>query len=290
MRMWTCRFFLVLLILGPASGLWAVDFSVPPNAEIATGPEGLLQLEQQDKVTVRAMRAWGRLPDESMKLGQDMRKDTTLDLLNADLAQLRTWGAMAGEGDPALVPYQDRLNALADYMAQGRHLDWSPQQTGVEVPVGALLRSGGKRWTQTVDGPVLVPDLLPTGPVAGDVPVAGETSGQETSPAPVTASSNRPEKADLPLLLSELKTMENDPGSRVSLALAARTNVDGDADPVRSVALLEQAAAAGDADAMALLADEYDAGLWVVRDEAKAAQLRRQAAEAGSQLAIWGQK
>jgi TPR repeat protein len=32
------------------------------------------------------------------------------------------------------------------------------------------------------------------------------------------------------------------------------------------VALLEGAAAAGDADAMALLADEYETGLWVPQD------------------------
>ena len=77
-----------------------------------------------------------------------------------------------------------------------------------------------------------------------------------------------------------------DPAAKVSLALAVRSGAE--ADPVRSVALLEEAAAAGDADAMALLADEYESGLWVPRDEARAAQLRRQAADAGSQLAKWG--
>ncbi|MBU4524611.1 MAG: SEL1-like repeat protein [Desulfomicrobium sp.] len=81
-----------------------------------------------------------------------------------------------------------------------------------------------------------------------------------------------------------------DPKAKVSLALAVRTGAGGSPDPIRSVALLEEAAGAGDADAMALLADEYESGLWVPQDLEKAVQLRLKAAEAGSQLAQWGLK
>jgi len=76
-----------------------------------------------------------------------------------------------------------------------------------------------------------------------------------------------------------------DPAAKVRLALAVRSGAD--ADPVRSVALLEEAAAAGDADAMALLADEYESGVLVPYDAQKARTLREEAAKAGSLLARW---
>ena len=113
---------------------------------------------------------------------------------------------------------------------------------------------------------------------------AGTVDAQGASSPPPDPDGGASRNASLPEMLSGLEAGEGGPGGKVSLALAVRA----DADPVRSVALLEEAAAAGDADAMALLADEYESGLWVPRDEARAAQLRRQAADAGSQLAKWG--
>jgi hypothetical protein len=126
---------------------------------------------------------------------------------------------------------------------------------------------------------------LPAGEqaVSGDV-VAGEI--------PVAETGGKGEVPDLAEMLEDLGAQADggDPGAKVGLAFAVRAGIDGTPDPIRSVALLEEAAGAGDADAMALLADEYESGLWVPQDVEKAGQLRRKAAEAGSQLAQWGIK
>lgn len=127
------------------------------QVETATGPEGLLELEQQGKVTVRALRAWGRLPDTYVKLAQQLRQETGLDLLGADLVQVRAWISQAEEGDTVLVKHLKELEGLAEFMGQGGHLDWTPAPEGASVPVGTLLRSGGVRWTQTADGPAAAP-------------------------------------------------------------------------------------------------------------------------------------
>jgi TPR repeat protein len=107
---------------------------------------------------------------------------------------------------------------------------------------------------------------------------------------PVTGVGGKGQAPDLGEMIRELGAQADggDLKAKVSLALAVRSGTDGTPDPIRSVALLEEAAAAGDADAMALLADEYESGLWVPQDVDKAGQLRRKAAEAGSQLAQWG--
>jgi len=124
---------------------------------------------------------------------------------------------------------------------------------------------------------------------SGEQPALGTSVAQE--PSVVDANADvKGEAKDLGEMIRELgdQAESGDPKAKVSLALAVRTGAGGSPDPIRSVSLLEDAAAAGDADAMALLADEYEAGLWVPLDVEKAGQLRRKAAQAGSQLAQWG--
>jgi hypothetical protein len=133
------------------------------TVEIATGPDGLLQMEQEGKVTVRALRGWGRLPDEYVKLAQRMRQESGLDLLGADLVQVRQWSA-----DPALAQFGAELAKLAAFMEGGEHLDWSPPASDAPVPAGTLVRSGGTRWAQAADGPVEVPSAVRTEPVQAE--------------------------------------------------------------------------------------------------------------------------
>ncbi len=125
------------------------------------------------------------------------------------------------------------------------------------------------------------------GSASAEQSVSGPSVAQEPA---VVDTVGKGETKDLGEMMSELGAQAEggDPKAKVSLALAVRAGVGGAPDPMRSVALLEEAAAAGDADAMALLADEYESGLWVSKDEEKAGQLRRNAAQAGSQLAQWG--
>lgn len=124
---------------------------------------------------------------------------------------------------------------------------------------------------------------------SSEQPASGTPVAQEPPVVGATAD-GKGEAKDLDEMIRELGAQAEggDPKAKLSLALAVRTGADGSPDPIRSVALLEDAAAAGDADAMALLADEYETGLWVPLDTEKAGQLRRNAAEAGSQLAQWG--
>ncbi|SHO52117.1 TolB family protein [Desulfopila aestuarii] len=130
-------------------------FGFASPVEIATGPDGLLQMEQQGKVTVRALRGWGRLPDEYVKLAQRMRQEAGLDLLGANLDQIRQWSA-----DPAMAQFGADLSKLAALMEGGEHLDWAQHPPDASLSAGTLLRSGGTRWAQAADGPVEVPGAI----------------------------------------------------------------------------------------------------------------------------------
>ena len=152
------RFFLIILtmpffLFAPPAAWCAADSSDAVKVEIATGPDGLLQMEQQGKVTVRALRGWGRLPDKYVKLALRMRQDAGIDLLEADLARIRQWAA-----DPALAPFREELDELTAFLEGGGHLAWAPVDPAAVVPAGALLRSGGKRWIQAADGRPEVPN------------------------------------------------------------------------------------------------------------------------------------
>jgi len=180
---------LAVSMFGMISCLLCTTYGVAfaATVEIATGPDGLLQMEQQGKVTVRALRGWGRLPDTYVKLAQRMRQESGLDLLGADLDQVRQWGA-----DPALAQFGAELATLAAFMEGGDHLDWSPPAPGAPVPAGTLVRSGGTRWAQTVDGPVEVPSAVQPAPTetAVTAPVQAEPVQAEPVQAePVQAES-----------------------------------------------------------------------------------------------------
>lgn len=222
--------------------LWVQPLAASEPAYDTLPPE-LVRLQQEGKLTVRALWAWKLVPESTAGMAMEFRA-LGLDLISADRAQLASWLEQAEAGQLGLSQGQrDVLGQLISRMDEG-------------------LSSGEQP--------------APEATVAWQPPVVGVEGKGETP--------------DLGEMTRELGAQADggDPGAKVSLALAVRTGTDGSPDPIRSVALLEDAAAAGDADAMALLADEYESGLWVPRDVDKAGQLRRKAAEAGSQLAQWG--
>lgn len=144
---------IMFLALCLAGNVWAQD---EPGAglETATGPEGLLELEQKGEITIRALRGWGKLPEQFVTLAQEMRQAGSFDLLGADLQQIKLWLEQGESGDSSLAPFQDQLQALAVFLEAGDHLEWTPVADGDAVSAGTLLRSGSTRWTQTMDGPV----------------------------------------------------------------------------------------------------------------------------------------
>jgi len=160
------------------------------TVEIATGPDGLLQMEQQGKVTVRALRGWGRLPDEYVKLAQRMRQESGLDLLGANLDQVRQWSA-----DPALAQFGAELAKLAAFMEGGEHLDWSPPAPGASVPAGTLARSGATRWAQAADGPVEVPGAVQAEPAPTETVATEPVQAEPVQAEPVQAESAPTEPA-----------------------------------------------------------------------------------------------
>ncbi|SFL64031.1 hypothetical protein SAMN05421830_104151 [Desulfomicrobium norvegicum] len=181
------------------------------TVEIATGPDGLLQMEQQGKVTVRALRGWGRLPDTYMKLAQQLRQQGGLDLLGADLAQIRAWIAQAQGGDAVLAGHLVELESLATFMDGGEHLDWTPVQDQSSLPEGALVRQEGKRWTHipgasmTMATAPAAPESLPaeSAPVPAPEPApAAEPPAplpEPVSTAPVVSSETQGEGLEFPI-------------------------------------------------------------------------------------------
>ena len=119
--------------------------------ETAVGPEALLRLEQEGKVTVRALGAWGRLPDRYVALGRSLRADTGLNLLDADAAAVAGWLAKAEGGDARFGPAGEGLKDLLGYLEQGDFLDWEAVADEGAVAPGALLRQSGRRWVNGAD-------------------------------------------------------------------------------------------------------------------------------------------
>ena len=131
-------------------GEWAVDADVTRGElEAATGPDGLLELEQQGRVTVRALRAWGRLPDHFLQLGQRLRQDHGLDLLAADLEQIKAWVAQAEAGDVGLAAVKQELSDLGAFMEGGDYLDWQDVQDMTTIAQGSVVRQDGRRWIRS---------------------------------------------------------------------------------------------------------------------------------------------
>lgn len=214
-------------------------------SETARGalPPELIKLRDEGQLTVRALWAWGLVPESTAAMAMTFR-GLGLDLISADGAQLASWLGRADAGQLGLNDAQ-----------RGLLLQLIGRMNEVQLAGGGV----------------------PSAPALNDKPtpvVADRAMGMDAGPA---------------ALLRKLGGQADggNPRAKVIMALAVGSGLNGVPDPVGSIELLSEAAAAGDADAMALLADEYESGLWVTRDEVKAGQLRRTAAEAGSQLARW---
>jgi len=192
------------------------------TVEIATGPDGLLQMEQQGKVTVRALRGWGRLPDKYVGLAQKMRQEASLDLLGADLEQVKLWSA---QNDTLMTPYRADLIELAGYMERGEHLQWTPAAEGASVPAGTLLRSDGSRWTQAAEGPATIPaasaqaEPAQTEPIPSEPAQAEPVQAEPVQAEPASAEAAQPNGAETAESLPPAAPNDSGPGDGVEFPL-----------------------------------------------------------------------
>lgn len=148
--------------------------------ETATGPAGLLELEQQDKITVRALRAWGRLPDKYIQLAQKLRQEAGLDLLGADLNTIKGWIAKGDQGDAILAKMHDSLTELAIFIEQGEHLEWIVAADETQLPDGTLVRKSGQRWVHS--GEPAIPTSQVVAALSGNVKQEESTDPQVVEP------------------------------------------------------------------------------------------------------------
>lgn len=138
--------------------LLAVAAACPSRAaraaglETAVGPEALVRLELQGKVTVRALGAWGKMPERFVRLGQTLRTDAGLNLLDAGTAQVADWLALARGGDARLAASAEGLADLHGYLERGDFLEWVAVADEDAVAQGALLRRDGRRWVRGPEG------------------------------------------------------------------------------------------------------------------------------------------
>ncbi|MGE4442414.1 MAG: hypothetical protein AB7D27_13140 [Desulfomicrobium sp.] len=209
---------LAVLFVALVGGLCFDDGRAFASAvETATGPEGLLELEQQGKTTVRALRAWGQLSDKYMSLAQRMRQEAGLDLLGADLDQVKLWSA---QDDTLMAPYRAELIELAGYMDRGEHLQWTPAAEGASVPAGTLVRSNGARWTQAADGPATIPAASAQAEPAQTEPIPSEpVQAVPVQAEPASAETDHPNGAETTASLPPAAPNDSGPGDGVEFPL-----------------------------------------------------------------------
>jgi S1-C subfamily serine protease len=122
--------------------------------EHAAGPRELLVMEARGELTLRALRAFGRLPDGFGPLAFALR-EADIDLLNASPHDLRgmLWAAEAGR----LAVDPVALRRLLDDLEQRRFLDWQPLVLGevIELHAHSLLRGPGRALLEFADGQTL---------------------------------------------------------------------------------------------------------------------------------------
>lgn len=126
------------------------------------------ELEQEGKLTVRALRGWNMLPAPFMRLALELHQGG-IDILGADAQKILSLAHEAKSANAgSLAKHVDALEALAKYMQE-----FAARQANAPaapLPNGPEYAGGEPRTAQPVPapGPVLVP--VP-GPVLGAAPV-----------------------------------------------------------------------------------------------------------------------
>ena len=128
---------------------------VEGRMERASGPAGLLGLVAEDEVTVRALRAFGRLPEPYVELAQSLRREG-IDLLAMDTRELHDLLVPAGVGKVQVDP--DLVAQLLGLLEGRDYLDWEPLSEGDTLAFGDLdlLRGDGRMVVEWASGETAV--------------------------------------------------------------------------------------------------------------------------------------
>ncbi|AHF00257.1 hypothetical protein [Thioalkalivibrio paradoxus] len=131
---------------------------VDGQVERAAGPAELLDMASGGHTTVRALRAFGRLPDEFGALALSLR-GAGVDLLAAGIPEVEALQADAEAGRLDADP--DALERLLALLQEHDYLDWAALQAGHELePAGpGLLRGEGRAVLRDAGGTLLALEL-----------------------------------------------------------------------------------------------------------------------------------
>ncbi|SEL41047.1 hypothetical protein SAMN05444515_11572 [Ectothiorhodospira marina] len=100
------------------------------DLEWASGPPELISMESREQVTVRALRAFGRLPEAYSRLALELRGQG-VDLFSAGPAEVRDLLTRARSGDLNVDP--GMLEGLLALLEDRDYLDWAPLSPGDTV-------------------------------------------------------------------------------------------------------------------------------------------------------------
>ncbi|MGQ9831702.1 MAG: hypothetical protein ACUVQI_08870 [Thermochromatium sp.] len=143
-----------LLLLAQGGVLARETFEVMEvegRVEQATGPAALQQLDAEDRVTVRALIGFGRLPEPLRELVFKLRRQG-VDALGAGANEIRDFIAQAEAGTLKADPQQ--LQALLALLEDREYLDWTPLAPGamVELDASDWIRGDGRAVLQAASG------------------------------------------------------------------------------------------------------------------------------------------
>ncbi|MBK1655429.1 PQQ-like beta-propeller repeat protein [Allochromatium vinosum] len=149
---WLSAGLLLLLAQGGVSARETFEvMEVEGRVEQATGPAELQQLDAEDRITVRALIGFGRLPEPLRKLVLELRGQG-VDALGAGANEIRDLIAQAEAGTLKADPQQ--LRALLALLEHRDYLDWTPLTPGATVELDAhdWIRGDGRAVLQAASG------------------------------------------------------------------------------------------------------------------------------------------
>lgn len=150
------------------------------QVERAAGPADLLGLAAGDAVTVRALRAFGRLPEPYMELALALRRDG-IDLLTMGPGELRELIVSAQAGQVRVDP--ERVAELLALIDDREYLEWEALAAGDSLVLGDqdLLRGDGRVVIERASGETLA---LRTSGLVLPAAVAREVDRRQWADAP----------------------------------------------------------------------------------------------------------